>query len=217
MTHKADSNSAQMAAEALTELGVSRNLNLGHNPALHQELNGRDEPKLCSPAPLFHIDTDGHWHYQGSPLPDKFARLFMTILRPEPAAIATEKATEKATENALANAFAKSTTSAQPELSNVQANDRQSAASDEPGWQLVTPFERVRVSVSLAPVIIVDVEPTDSGYLLTSVLGHEYTVPSAAIEPDEKGVRIQLPDGLLGAMSRSCYYRFAELLIDDQS
>ncbi|MBT1445811.1 hypothetical protein KJI95_14995 [Shewanella sp. JM162201] len=205
MTHKADSNSAQLVAEALTELGVSRNPNLGSNPSLHQDLKGRDEPKLCSPAPLFHIDADGHWHYQGSPLPDKFARLFITILRPEPAAIATEKA------------LAKSMTSAPPELTNGHANDRQSAASDEPGWQLVTPFERVRVSVSLAPVIIVDVEPTDSGYLLTSVLGHEYTVPSAAIEPDDKGVRIHLPDGLLGAMSRSCYYRFAELLIDDQS
>ncbi|MCL2918672.1 DUF1285 domain-containing protein [Shewanella litorisediminis] len=39
-------------------------------------------PPLCSEQPLFDIDEGGRWYYQGEPLPDKFARLFMGILRP---------------------------------------------------------------------------------------------------------------------------------------
>jgi uncharacterized protein len=35
---------------------------------------------LCSQAALFDIDAKGQWHYQGSPLPEKFARLFCSIL-----------------------------------------------------------------------------------------------------------------------------------------
>ncbi|ABO23418.1 DUF1285 domain-containing protein [Shewanella loihica] len=36
--------------------------------------------QLCDEAPLFHIDNQGRWFYRGEPLPDKFCRLFATIL-----------------------------------------------------------------------------------------------------------------------------------------
>lgn len=35
---------------------------------------------LCDEQVLFKIDSEGHWFYQGSPLPTKFARLFCSIL-----------------------------------------------------------------------------------------------------------------------------------------
>ncbi|MFV7770505.1 DUF1285 domain-containing protein [Shewanella marisflavi] len=36
---------------------------------------------LCDERPLFHIDGQGRWFYRQEPLPDKFCRLFATILR----------------------------------------------------------------------------------------------------------------------------------------
>ncbi|QSX28651.1 MULTISPECIES: DUF1285 domain-containing protein [Shewanella] len=40
-----------------------------------------DEAKaLCQDEPLFHIDSEGMWHYRDAPLPEKFARLFATVL-----------------------------------------------------------------------------------------------------------------------------------------
>lgn len=38
-------------------------------------------PVLCSEQPLFSIDTHGQWQYLGEALPQKFARLFMSVLR----------------------------------------------------------------------------------------------------------------------------------------
>ncbi|CAM3982288.1 MULTISPECIES: DUF1285 domain-containing protein [Shewanella] len=35
---------------------------------------------LCDEEALFHIDSQGRWFYRGEPLPDKFCRLFATIL-----------------------------------------------------------------------------------------------------------------------------------------
>jgi len=35
---------------------------------------------LCQEEPLFHIDPEGMWHYRDAPLPEKFARLFATVL-----------------------------------------------------------------------------------------------------------------------------------------
>ncbi|MBM7072499.1 DUF1285 domain-containing protein [Shewanella sp. 202IG2-18] len=35
---------------------------------------------VCDNKPLFDIDVDGNWFYQGSPLPKKFAKLFYSIL-----------------------------------------------------------------------------------------------------------------------------------------
>lgn len=35
---------------------------------------------LCSDEPLFHINHQGQWHYRDSPLPNKFARLFLSVL-----------------------------------------------------------------------------------------------------------------------------------------
>ncbi|WP_281213083.1 DUF1285 domain-containing protein [Shewanella insulae] len=39
---------------------------------------------LCDEAPLFHIDSQGRWFYRGESLPDKFCRLFATILHLKP-------------------------------------------------------------------------------------------------------------------------------------
>lgn len=35
---------------------------------------------LCSEEPLFNISTQGDWYYRGERLPNKFARLFLSIL-----------------------------------------------------------------------------------------------------------------------------------------
>ena len=39
---------------------------------------------LCDEAPLFQIDSQGCWFYRNEPLPDKFCRLFATILHLTP-------------------------------------------------------------------------------------------------------------------------------------
>jgi len=36
--------------------------------------------QLCSEEPLFNISTQGDWYYRGDRLPNKFARLFSSIL-----------------------------------------------------------------------------------------------------------------------------------------
>ncbi len=38
------------------------------------------EVPLCSEEPLFNISTQGDWYYLGDRLPNKFARLFLSIL-----------------------------------------------------------------------------------------------------------------------------------------
>ncbi|QYK03749.1 DUF1285 domain-containing protein [Shewanella zhangzhouensis] len=126
-------------------------------------------PAFCSEQPLFTIDEAGRWYYQGEPLPDKFARLFMGILRP-----------------------------------------------DSGGWALVTPAERVKVTVARTPVVIVDFEMQADQFLLTCVLGSQYRVDKADISLIEEGVFISLPNLKTGSMSRSCFYRYAELLLSDK-
>ena len=39
---------------------------------------------LCDEAALFNIDSQGGWFYRNEPLPDKFCRLFATILHLTP-------------------------------------------------------------------------------------------------------------------------------------
>ncbi|WP_338589043.1 DUF1285 domain-containing protein [Shewanella khirikhana] len=125
-------------------------------------------PALCSEQPLFSIDTHGQWQYLGEALPQKFARLFMSVLR-----------------------------------------------RDGEHWALVTPVERVRVAVAHTPVVIVDFESAEGGYRLISTLGHEYLVSASDIRLAEDGVLIALDKGLNASMSRACFYRFAEILIED--
>ncbi len=125
-------------------------------------------PALCSEQPLFSIDTHGQWQYLGEALPQKFARLFMSVLR-----------------------------------------------RDGEHWALVTPVERVRVAVAHTPVVIVDFEPAEGGYRLISTLGNEYLVSACDIHLAEDGVLIALQTGLNASMSRACFYRFAEILIED--
>ncbi|WP_372872747.1 DUF1285 domain-containing protein [Shewanella sp.] len=125
-------------------------------------------PALCSEQPLFSIDTHGQWHYMGEALPQKFARLFMSVLR-----------------------------------------------RDGEHWALVTPVERVRVAVDHTPVVIVDFESTEGGYRLSSTLGDEYLVNKSDIQLAEDGVLIALENDLSACMGRACFYRFAELLIDN--
>lgn len=127
------------------------------------------KPAFCSEQPLFAIDESGRWHYQGQPLPDKFARLFMGILRP-----------------------------------------------DSGGWALVTPAERVKVTVARTPVVIVDFETATDQLILTCVLGSQYRVDKADISLMEEGVFISLPNLKTGSMSRACFYRYAELLLCDK-
>ncbi|WP_258405107.1 DUF1285 domain-containing protein [Shewanella psychrotolerans] len=40
-----------------------------------------DDVSLCDDKVLFHIDQQGRWFYQQEALPDKFCRLFSTILQ----------------------------------------------------------------------------------------------------------------------------------------
>ena len=51
------------------------------NQSIFQHLHElTDDVSLCDDKVLFHIDQQGRWFYQQEPLPDKFCRLFSTIL-----------------------------------------------------------------------------------------------------------------------------------------
>lgn len=121
----------------------------------------KDGVQLCSEQALFHIQADGAWQYQQSPLPTKFARMFSHILH----------------------------------------------CIDEE-YLLITPAEKVRVSVESWPLLLVDVEENDQQFTFTSNLDTQFIVAKEDIIVTEQAIDVRLPRGLIGTLNRACYYRY---------
>ncbi|MCG9697023.1 DUF1285 domain-containing protein [Shewanella sp. Isolate11] len=134
----------------------------GAQSQLHKLTQG---VSLCDDEPLFVIDNQGNWFYKDEPLPDKFCRLFASIL---------------------------------------YAVDGQ--------YFLITPVEKVIVSVAAFPLLIVDYEFDSKGQLvLTTSIGTYFTVESEQhFTVDEQDIFVSLDKGLSAKLGRACYYRFIE-------
>lgn len=117
---------------------------------------------LCSEETLFTINEQGGWTYREELLPNKFARLFSSILH---------------------------------------CIDGQ--------YYLITPAEKLRVTVVDAALIIVDYEQSEYSFLLDSTLDTQHKVENVkAFELNDEGIYLQLEKGLKAKLGRACYYRF---------
>ncbi len=120
------------------------------------------EAPLCSEAPLFNVSTQGDWYYRGDRLPNKFARLFLSILH-----------------------------------------------CIEGQYYLITPAEKLRVTVTDAALIIVSYEQKDHTFLLDSALETQHKVESReAFELNDEGIFLELERGIKAKLGRACYYHF---------
>ncbi|RTR38069.1 DUF1285 domain-containing protein [Shewanella canadensis] len=120
--------------------------------------------QLCSEDPLFNITTQGDWYYRGERLPNKFARLFSSILH---------------------------------------CIDGQ--------YYLITPAEKLRVTVADAALIIVGYEQSEHSFLLDSALDTKHKVENVkAFELNDEGIFLELERGLKAKLGRACYYRFID-------
>lgn len=126
------------------------------------------EAALCSDTALFHIDAKGEWHYQQSPLPVKFAKLFSSILH---------------------------------------CVDNQ--------HYLITPVEKVKVTVEDRPLFLVDVEQTEQGYRFASQLGTYFNATCSDIVLNEDEILVKLERNLIGKLNRACYYRYIDSYLSD--
>lgn len=131
---------------------------------------------LCSNDILFHINGQGEWFYLQSPLPQKFSRLFSTILY-----------------------------------------------CIEQEYFLITPVEKLRISVAEVPLYIVDytchidyasgekINDTEysNAFTVTTSLGTTYEVQALShFVCGEEAVTVMLDRGLIAKLGRACYYRF---------
>jgi hypothetical protein len=129
------------------------------------EKSWQEKVRLCDDphaAAFFHIQRDGHWHYLGSPLPNKFSKLFSRILY----------------------------------------------CFDGEHF-LITPVEKLRVSVEKVPLIIVAYEDGAAGFTLVTSLGTEHDgIQKEDVSLTEEGVYFPLERGLTACLNRACYYRY---------
>ncbi|WP_299496127.1 DUF1285 domain-containing protein [uncultured Shewanella sp.] len=131
---------------------------------------------LCTDEALFHIDEKGEWFYLKSALPQKFSRLFSTILY----------------------------------------------CIDNEHF-LITPVEKLKVSVVKAPLCIVDYayhfdygqgeKRTDleqnNAFTVRTSLDTDYDVQALShFICGVDGITVGLDRGLIAALNRACYYRF---------
>ncbi|MCL1127697.1 DUF1285 domain-containing protein [Shewanella surugensis] len=131
---------------------------------------------LCNDEALFNIDEQGEWFYLKSPLPQKFSRLFSTILY-----------------------------------------------CIENEHFLITPVEKLKVSVAEVPLIIVDYtchsecaksetrQERDycSAFTVKTSLETAYEVRALShFVCGEEAITVMLDRGLIAKLGRACYYRF---------
>ncbi|NMH64235.1 DUF1285 domain-containing protein [Shewanella salipaludis] len=119
----------------------------------------------CSREVLFDIDAAGDWFYRHEPLPEKYARLFASVLH-----------------------------------------------CIEGRHFLLTPAERLEVSVREQPLIIVDYRPReDGGLVLCSSIGTEHPLADVRqFQVQQQGIYVELERGLTARLGRACYYRFVD-------
>ncbi len=96
---------------------------------------------------------------------------------------------------------------------------------DDSEYYLVTPAEKCRVSVALHPLIITDVEPSETrqGLGLAALLNAGGRYPISAdyplkLEQKASGAAyIELPNGLSALCSRAAWYRLVDMADDSYS
>ena len=120
---------------------------------------------LCSDTPLFNIDSQGQWFYQQSVLPEKFAKLFCSILH---------------------------------------------GVGDE--FFLITPVEKVKVSVADEALLIVEYTEQKSGEVtLRSSIGTTHNIADLeTFTVTDDRVYCTLERGITAKLNRASFYRFAE-------
>lgn len=85
---------------------------------------------------------------------------------------------------------------------------------------LITPVEKLRVSVTSTPLLIVDYQQvTSEQFTVTTSLETQFELTGfSSFLLDEDGVYTDLPRGLRAKLGRACYYRFVEeYLVGDES
>jgi len=76
-------------------------------------------------------------------------------------------------------------------------------------YYLITPVEKLPVTVAEAAIIIVDYEQKETSFLLDSALETQHQVESVkAFELHDEGIFFELERGLKAKLGRACYYRF---------
>ena len=82
---------------------------------------------------------------------------------------------------------------------------------------LITPVEKLKVSVVSVPLIIVDYQALESGIfeLVTGLDTHFEIEGVSAFSIEEEGVFVELSNGLAAKLGRACYYRFVEEYVLD--
>ncbi|QDO83823.1 DUF1285 domain-containing protein [Shewanella psychropiezotolerans] len=77
---------------------------------------------------------------------------------------------------------------------------------------LITPVEKLKVSVESVPLIIVDYQALESGsFKLVTGLDTYFNIEGvSAFTIEEDGVFVELSNGLAAKLGRACYYRFVE-------
>ncbi|GGP73643.1 DUF1285 domain-containing protein [Shewanella ulleungensis] len=83
-------------------------------------------------------------------------------------------------------------------------------------YYLITPVEKVRVTVDNYPLILVDYEtrstinpPHNTQLIFTSSIGTELPVVNIAdVIVTDDGIYAPLTRGLVGQLNRACYYRY---------
>ncbi|MCL1079909.1 DUF1285 domain-containing protein [Parashewanella spongiae] len=121
--------------------------------------------KLCSETPLFVINNEGEWFYQGSVLPLKFSRLFSQILQ----------------------------------IENSE-------------YFLITPVEKVKVSVSSQPFKITDYQCMEDGgiELISSIESKHFLANFEQFKVNDDSITCIVERNLPASLNRACYYRFIE-------
>ncbi|WP_445773846.1 DUF1285 domain-containing protein [Shewanella sp.] len=79
-------------------------------------------------------------------------------------------------------------------------------------YYLITPVEKVRVSVASYPLMLVDYhlpeQSTDELVFSTSIGTELAAVKIQDVHVTDDGIYIQLIRGLVGQLNRACYYRY---------
>ncbi|MBB1270384.1 DUF1285 domain-containing protein [Shewanella sp. SR44-3] len=77
---------------------------------------------------------------------------------------------------------------------------------------LITPVEKLRVSVAATPLVMVDYQllagSSDNNINFISSIGVEYSVINTDIEVNDDGIYLALGRGLTARLGRACYYRY---------
>ncbi|WP_083698061.1 DUF1285 domain-containing protein [Shewanella sp. UCD-KL21] len=82
---------------------------------------------------------------------------------------------------------------------------------------LITPVEKVKVSVETHAIFIVDYEPlANNGLTLISSIGTEHQIADIkAVKLLENTIEVPIERGIIACLGRACYYRYINQFVID--